>query len=145
MTEIEFVEYEVTIERIRSALADRGMLVYDAFRAFNSSDTGNLSCSELYGGLDFLEVPFAPSEIYTLVEKISLHNDGLVSYADFKRVFSASEDELESRNMGEEGSFFEQIQPHVIPELYEEGREGAEAEKVELTKEIMANFKVCHI
>ena len=38
----------MTVERIRSALSDRGMLVYDAFRAFNGSDSGNLSCSELY-------------------------------------------------------------------------------------------------
>ena len=38
----------------RYALFERGLLVYDAFRAFNSSNSGLLSCSELYGALDFL-------------------------------------------------------------------------------------------
>jgi hypothetical protein len=47
-----------------------------------------------------------------------LGSQGLVSYADFKRVFGGAEDEIESRAMmGEGGSTFEQIAPRIIPEL----------------------------
>ena len=40
--------------RVRALLKDKGMFVLDAFRAFDSDRDGLLSCSELYGGLDWL-------------------------------------------------------------------------------------------
>jgi len=140
VTEIEFVEYAVTISRIQSALQDKGMLLYDAFRAMNSSTSGLLSCSELLGGLDYLEVPFQKEEVYSLVKKVSVQNDGQVSYVDFKRTFATSDSELESRNAGDEGTFFETIPPHKIPELHESSDAGG-AGGVKLTEEILNNFK----
>ena len=86
-SEVEFLEYEITTDRIRQALAEKGMLVFDAFRAFNSSNSGTITCSEMYGGLSYLGVPFTADEIYSLINKIAVQHDGLVSYPDFKRVF----------------------------------------------------------
>jgi Ca2+-binding EF-hand superfamily protein len=140
VTEIEYVEYAVTISRIQSELQEKGMLLYDAFRAMNSSASGLLSCSELFGGLDFLDIPFEKEEVYALVRKLSVQNDGTVSYVDFKRTFATSDSELESRNAGDEGTFFETIPPHKIPELHETNDE-AGANGVKLTEEILNNFK----
>lgn len=41
---------------------------------------------------------------------------GLISYADFKRVFGGNDDEMESRGGGGQSNF-EQVQPRIIPEL----------------------------
>lgn len=52
--EFDFMEFKAVVNRVQIELNDVGMLIYDAFRAFNSSNSGAMTCSELYGGLDFL-------------------------------------------------------------------------------------------
>ena len=42
------------VGRIRVLLHLRGLYTLDAFRAFNASQNGLLTCSELYGGLSWL-------------------------------------------------------------------------------------------
>lgn len=34
-----------------------------------------MTCSELYGGLDYLGIPFTPEQIYDLMKKICIHNE----------------------------------------------------------------------
>jgi hypothetical protein len=69
------MEFKAIVSRVQIGLADIGMLVYDAFRAFNSSNSGLLSCSEFNGGLRFLNIQFTPPQIYDLVRKISIQNE----------------------------------------------------------------------
>jgi Ca2+-binding EF-hand superfamily protein len=64
----------------------------DAFRAFNYSHSGFLTCSELYGGLDWLGLQLSPSQIYDIVLYIDADGDCLVSFDEFKRAFSQHED-----------------------------------------------------
>ena len=51
------LEYRAIVERVITLLRLRGMFVLDAFRAFDSDHSGYLTCSELYGGLDWLGIP----------------------------------------------------------------------------------------
>lgn len=51
------LEYRAIVERVVTLLRLRGMFVLDAFRAFDSDHSGYLTCSELYGGLDWLGIP----------------------------------------------------------------------------------------
>jgi hypothetical protein len=74
-TEFQFMEFKAVVDRVQLALQERGMLVFDAFRAFNSSNTGLMTCSELYGGLDYLGIPFTPDQVYDLVRKLSVLNE----------------------------------------------------------------------
>jgi hypothetical protein len=74
-TEFQFMEFKAVVDRVQWALRERGMLVFDAFRAFNSSNSGLMTCSELYGGLDFLGIPFTPEQVYDLVRKVAIQND----------------------------------------------------------------------
>jgi hypothetical protein len=74
-TEFEFMEFKAVVSRVQVGLQEVGMLIYDAFRAFNSSNTGLMSCSELYGGLDYLGIPFTPQQIYDLMKKICIANE----------------------------------------------------------------------
>ena len=73
--EFEFMEFKAVVSRVQVGLQDIGMLIYDAFRAFNSSNTGLVTCSELYGGLDYLGIPFTPPQIYDLMKKICVANE----------------------------------------------------------------------
>ena len=68
------MEFKAVVDRVQWALREKGMLVFDAFRAFNSSNSGLMTCSELYGGLDFLGIPFTPDQVYDLVKKLSIQN-----------------------------------------------------------------------
>ncbi len=117
--ELSYMEYKAVIKRVQAGLQDKGMLIFDAFRAFNSSRSGCLSCSELYGAMDFLGIPFTPPQIYDLVKKIAVQNEGMISYEDFKRVFQSPEDgDMESKTVGSVGaSTIESVQPKPIPEL----------------------------
>lgn len=74
-SEYEFMEFKSVIERFKYGLRDKGLLVYDAFRAFNSSNSGFLSCSELYGATTYLEIPFVPDQIYDLMKRIAIQNE----------------------------------------------------------------------
>jgi hypothetical protein len=150
-TEIEHLEYKAVIDRVRNALLERGLLIFDAFRVFNSSNSGLLSCSEFYGGMDFLGIPFTPPQIYDMVRRLAVQNEGVLSYEDFKRVFQTfnedGENTIESKTIGTVESNFESIPPHPIPELIDlhlskEEKQAAEAAAVNLTEDILANFKV---
>merc|ERR1712139_616748 len=63
----------------------------DAFRAINSSNSGLITCSEIYGGLDFFGIPFTPEQVYGLMRKMSIHNEGLLSYEDFRAALTESD------------------------------------------------------
>ena len=121
--------------------------MFDAFRAFNFSNSGFLNCSELYGGMDYLGnsgdnnipvfvyyfhilwcpyffpgIPFSPDQIYDLMRKIAIVSEGMISYEDFKRVFQGkNSDELESNSIAAEGggTAFEPVPPKKIPEIFE--------------------------
>jgi hypothetical protein len=80
VNEFEFMEYKAVVSRVQAGLNDIGMLIYDAFRAFNSSNTGLMTCSEFYGGLDFLEIPFTPQQVYDLMRRICIHNEVIYFY-----------------------------------------------------------------
>lgn len=140
--EYMFIQYKSEVARIQHALSEKGMLVFDAFRAFNSSNSGLLSCSELYGGLTYLGIPFVPDQIYDLVRKLGLEATGLISYQEFKRAFQQSDQELESRGLSQvSGGNFEPVPPKPIPELSETLRE-AEVDEIAITDKLLQNMKV---
>jgi hypothetical protein len=139
LDEFSFLEYKAVVERIRLGFVERGMFIFDAFRAINSSNTGLVSCSELYGALDWLGIQFEPEQVHDLVRKIAVGTEGLLSYADFKRVFQSPEDEFESRG-GDSSSAA--IMPKPMAELVELSKESAVAERVGLTADMLNQFKV---
>jgi hypothetical protein len=84
----------------------------------------------------------------------------LASYADFKRIFQQSEEDLESRGLhAEAGGSFESIPPKVIPELNDQTKvsltkhghtaitcivdvQVGSIQDEPVTNELLANFKV---
>ena len=66
----------------------KDLLVRDAFMAFNSSHSGSITCSELYGGLIWLGMRVDPPMIHDIVRTIDTDCDGYVSWQEFKRAFA---------------------------------------------------------
>ena len=58
--------------------------------AFNSSHSGALTCSELYGGLLWLGMRVDPPMIHDIVRTIDTDCDGYVSWLEFKKAFTFS-------------------------------------------------------
>jgi hypothetical protein len=73
--EFEFMEFKAIIKRVQTGLQDRGMLIFDAFRSFNSSNSGLLSCSEFYGAMEYLGITFTPQQVYDIVRKVAVQNE----------------------------------------------------------------------
>ena len=117
--------------------------MFDAFRAFNSSHTGLLTNSELYGGVDWLQIPFQPNQIYEFVKRVALDNEGLISYNDFKRVLHEEHDDAIESSGNTNASSFGIIPPKIIPELSDiDDKPKAKESNVKLTPEIIHQFKV---
>jgi hypothetical protein len=142
--EYEFIRHRATIERIRVGLNEKGMLVFDAFRAFNSSHTGLLTNSELYGGLDWLQIPFQPNEVYEFVKRVAFDNAGLISYNDFKRVLHEENDNAIESSGNTNSTSFGIIPPKTIPEMsdIDQNKKKNKEAAVKLTPEIIHQFKV---
>jgi hypothetical protein len=85
--EYYLLQHRAMIARIQSLLRSRGILAADAFRIFDSSRNGVLSCSELYGGLEWLGLELTPAQIYDLVNTLDSDRDGLVTQDEFVHAF----------------------------------------------------------
>jgi hypothetical protein len=96
--EYHVLQFIALKNRISILLSLKGLYVLDAFRAFDSDFDGQLSCSELYGGLEWLGLELTPENIYDLVKRIDSNGDGLVSMADFKTAFHRKGEDVEGGN-----------------------------------------------
>jgi Ca2+-binding EF-hand superfamily protein len=75
---------------IRKGIHARGMLLQDAFRAFDHSRNGLLDASELYGALEWLGVKMAAAEVFEFVRVADLDKDGFLNYDEFVAALQAS-------------------------------------------------------
>ena len=83
--EFAFLHHYALMGAVREALRERQLPSIDAFRAFNASQNGLISCSELYGGLVWLGMDVKPPNVYELVRQMDKDDDGLVSWDEWLR------------------------------------------------------------
>jgi hypothetical protein len=62
-----------------------GMLLLDAFRAFDYDKDGVLSLEEFYGGMTWLKIDLDPSEVKELFLRIDSTERGFITFKDFTR------------------------------------------------------------
>ena len=82
--EYVLLHFRAVVNRMIRLLHEKKIGVFEIYRAFNSSGTGHLTCSELYGGIEWLGLEVDPETVYTLVRNIDSDGDGLVTFADFQ-------------------------------------------------------------
>ncbi|CAM9367595.1 unnamed protein product, partial [Sphacelaria rigidula] len=85
--EFHLLQYRSTITAVRRRIEAKGLPIRDAFVAFNSTRSGALSCSEMYGALEWLGIRVTPPQVHDIVRTVDLDCDGYVSWEEFKRAF----------------------------------------------------------
>jgi len=142
--EYSFLEHKSVLARVRHDLLARGMLAYDAFKAFNASRTGLLTCSELAGGLDWLGLRFSVEQIHDLMRKLANDNEGVLTYGDFKAAFGSGSEAEEARALlGDDEGVFEVVAPRPVPELFDAaGAARGAAQQTDLTEDVLNRYKV---
>ena len=93
--------------RVREAIKARGLLLHDAFQKFDYDRNGLLSLAEVYGALDWLEIPgVLPAEVIFFVRSIS--QEPHISYAQFMDILVPPEEHealmLDGGRSGEEAA-----------------------------------------
>ena len=121
----QLLDTRALVIRIKHLIIEKGMLVFDAFRAFNHSRSGSLTCSELYGGLTFLGLELQPSQIHAIVRWMDHDQDGCITFDEFKEAFYDPILELDAagaKGFGEleEGSEFKVPDDGIPPREMEE-------------------------
>lgn len=61
--EFYLLQYRATITAVRRRIEAKGLPIRDAFVAFNSSRSGAISCSEMYGALEWLGMRVSPDQV----------------------------------------------------------------------------------
>eukprot|EP01083_Nonionella_stella_P030773 84290_1 len=82
-TEFHLLKQRAQSVRMREAIEEKGILLYDAFRIFDSDRNGLLSAAELYGALDWLGIQLEPIDVLEFVASTDSDGDGNISYSDF--------------------------------------------------------------
>lgn len=88
--EYVLVEHRAVIIRIGHLIRSTHLGLLDIFRAWDSDEDGNLNCSELYGGLDWLGMQLDERQLHAIFRIIDLNHDGYISYEEFVAAFGPS-------------------------------------------------------
>jgi hypothetical protein len=102
--EFYLLEHAASVTFIRKKIEQKGMLLLDAFRAFDCDRSGGLSVEELYGGLTWLGVELTVIEMKALMAAVDSNADGNVSFAEFTAAFSPPPELLEDAGDDERSS-----------------------------------------
>ncbi len=142
--EYQFLEFHAMITGIRNRIHKKGMRFLDAFRAFDFNRDGLLSCSEFYGGLEWLGLTVSANDVYRLVRYIDTHKDGRIRFTDFETSLAAEEEaEVVNTQANEEVEFKQVIiQPKNIPEIYVNKEMERVEKKSEISIEALKKIKV---
>jgi hypothetical protein len=99
------LEFRSIIAAVRSLIKAKGMRLLDAFRAFDyTSRDGRLSCSELWGGLDWLGMRLVPEDIYAIMRHVDKTGVGWILFEQFDAAFRDEEEEHEHAASATQGA-----------------------------------------
>jgi len=142
--QFSLLEFRALVARARLLFRKKGMLALDAFRAFDYDRNGQLSCSELYGGLTWLGMELTSDDIYNIVRSVDKKNNGTIDYVDFCLTFKAEDEQdfVDDNEDAKEALANLLIEPRNIKELsYAHTKEYAEYKEVSVPDSVLAKFK----
>ena len=136
--------HNAIIARARSLITIKGMMVLDAFHAFDRDKDGRLNCSELYAALSWLGVELTPEDVYDVMRNGDSDHDGCLSFLDFSSTFRDPNNEMidnQRRQVSEEWTRVD-IPPKIIKELYELNKKIDKFVPTAITPKQLARLKV---
>jgi len=86
-SEFDLLEHKALVSRVRTLIRLKGMLMMDAFRAFDQDRNGRLNCSELYAAAHWLGLELQPQDVYDIMRKYDSTHSGTLHYQDFSATF----------------------------------------------------------
>ncbi len=139
-----WLEFYAMITSIKMRIKSRKMKLLDAFRLFDYNHDGMLSCSELYGGLEWLGMRLQTADIYRIVQYIDKHKDGRIRFSDFETVFHDPDEEtVADSGLLDETEFSNVvIQPKMIEELYINKDQERIEKKLEIGQKALMKIEV---
>ena len=93
------LDFRAVISAVRALIKAKGMRLLDAFRAFDYNRDGRLSCSELYGGLEWLGMTVKEEDIYAIVRHVDKSGLGWVFWEHFEMCFREPADESDDAQL----------------------------------------------
>lgn len=92
--EFHLLEHKALVSRVRTLIRLKGMLMMDAFRAFDVDRDGRLNCSELYAAAHWLGLTeLTPNDIYDMMKNYDSTGSGTMNYHDFSKTFRDPDEE----------------------------------------------------
>lgn len=85
--EFHVLELRSRLIQIGLLIKKKGMMLLDAFRAFDHDRNGLLDCSELYGALEWLGLSVTAQDVYDLVRNLDQDHNGKINYQEFANAF----------------------------------------------------------
>jgi hypothetical protein len=144
--EYHHLEFLAILSTIRERMKAHGLRVFDAFRAFDFDRDGQLSCSELWGGLEFLGIKVSPDDVYAIVRYVDQTGDGRIRFSDFSLVFSdENEDDTVEPNASPAPTIqadITQIRPKPMDELYVDAHLEQTRTRLALSFQELENIRV---
>jgi hypothetical protein len=99
--EFALFEHRALLAATQRRLAARGLSLRQAFHAFNSSRTGNMTSSELYSALRWLGFRgVSVAMVHALMVRLDSDGDGYLSCDDFVAGFAAGDPTADTSAMG---------------------------------------------
>ena len=147
------VDFRSIIIAVRTLIKIKGMKLLDAFRAFDYNRDGRLSCSELYGGLEWLGMSLQAEDIYAIVRHVDKTGLGFIFYEHFEASFKDPEEDDQLNSMvqrvqkqdssSSDGWLMDDTDgfktASVVPKKIKELSAGEEKEDEQRQEEIMAH------
>jgi hypothetical protein len=135
------------IVAVQTSIRMRGLGTLDVFRAFDHNRDGLLSCSELYGGLEWLGLRVQPADIHALMQHVDKSNEGRMRFLDFDSSFADPDDEDEvsaqqKPNISPIDLSAVTILPKKMEELFKAPEKRALDEKIEIDLKALQDIKV---
>jgi len=116
--EFTWLEFHAVISAIRSRIRAHRMRLLDAFRAFDYNRDGSLSCSEMWGGLEWLGMKLQPHDIHSIVRHMDTYKDGRVRFVDWEAALK--DPDFDEDEVVEDGGAFNQTDVEIVPKPMDE-------------------------
>jgi hypothetical protein len=82
-----YSDVDAITKKIKAIITERKQDMQAAFKAFDSDNSGHINLEEFRNAMIDMELGLAEQEIYTLMRRYDLDDDGKISYDEFCAAF----------------------------------------------------------